>query len=465
MTLKRREFLRVAGGLPLTGFASPVSSRAADLNSAKPSDKLRPFTIEVPKQLRTLPEGSDRSGSRPGFTIRGIKGWSWLPEQYLEEIPVLARYRLNFLMNCYSSLWELGADGEWGSDRPINFWYRPLPETKRAAFTEVIRSSQEHGLHFCFSVNPNLRSDKPFDYESASDLNALWQHYAWAQKLGVKWFNVSFDDISRRIDADGQARLLNEILQRLRARDEKAQLTFCPTWYAGTGEAITETANMLGSGDTPGIRYTKTLANELSREIYLFWTGPQVCSLAITVEQAKKYKALAGHRILIWDNYPVNDGHPTMNLGPLTGRDPGLCQVADGYLSNSMARENKAGRIPLLTIADYLWNPREYRAARSISQATAHMGETPAQLAVLRSLVELYPGRLWDGSFQTSWNSTIERWQSAIKRGDRDEARSLFNKAQVSANQMKAAFSDTERWGLRVLVRDIDAMREGLAQR
>ena len=87
------------------------------------------------------------------------------------------------------------------------------------------------------------------------DIDALWQHFAWAQKLGVKWFNISLDDISAGINAGGQARAVNALLQRLRAQDPEAQLTFCPTWYSGTGESGVETNTTLGakaeSGDVP----------------------------------------------------------------------------------------------------------------------------------------------------------------------------------------------------------------------
>lgn len=168
-----------------------------------------PLHVTLPSEPRAFPEGSGRSA----FALRGMKGWAWSPEQYLAEIPVMARYRMNFLMNCYSSLWELGERGRWVTDRKMNFWYRPLPPARKRAFEQVVASAKSHGIQFCFSLNPNLMSDRPFDYSSPADLESLWQHYAWMQSLGVKWFNVSLDDIGERIDAAGQARLLNSTLR------------------------------------------------------------------------------------------------------------------------------------------------------------------------------------------------------------------------------------------------------------
>ena len=431
-------------------------------------DALRPFQVTLPQRIEALPYGSDRSGSRPAFSIRGIKGWAWSPEQYLAEIPTMAKYRLNFLMNDYGSLWDLGPHGTWQTDKSMNFWYRPLSPEKKAAFEKVIRSCQRHNIMFCFSINPNLRSDKPFDYDSAEVLNSLWQHYAWAQSLGVTWFNVSLDDISRNIDASGQAHLVNTIFRRLRAHEPTAQLTFCPTWYAGTGDSGIETNTRLGSeirpnqklidGETPGTHYTKTLATQLHSDVYLYWTGPDVCSLTISAEQARRYKALCGHRILLWDNYPVNDQKPTLHLGPLTGRSADLHSDVTGYISNSMAYQDEANRIPLLTIADYLWNPQQYDPVRSVGQSIAHLGDTSAKRRTLCNLVELYPGRLWDDSKQAGWNSLRTRFDQLLQRGERSEARRLLTKAQVTLKQMKVMFSNPWSSGAQVLEQDVTAM-------
>ncbi len=421
--------------------------------------ELRPFELRLPAHVRALPEGSDQPGNRPAFKFRGIKGWAWSPEQYLAEIPVMAAYRMNFLMNCYSSLWELGEHGKWVTDRPMNFWYKPLTEEKKRSFEEVVRACRRNGIQFCFSMNPNLKSDRPFDYKNPRDFDALWQHYAWMQGLGVKWFNIALDDIGTQIDAEGQARVLNEILRRLRARDPGAQLIFCPTWYAGTGDAGRETHATLGAGDTPGVRYIRTLARKLDPDIYLFWTGPEVRPLAIRRSDAEKFRALAQHRLFVWDNYPNNNQTPTLDLGPLTGRDPQLGEVVDGYISNPMGFENEANRIPLLTIADYTWNPRAYDPERSIGQAIVHLGSTAEQRVALRDLVELYPGRLWDGSTRGDWNSLRVRFRQAMDAGRKAEAAALLLRAEETSRRLAKAFPREFVPARNVLDADIQAMR------
>jgi hypothetical protein len=481
--MKRRTFLSNLSMLALAGKLRAEPSRLLsnlqtglipDLaKSDIKNDGLRPFHVNLPSHVEPLPFGSHRSDSHPAFAIRGLKGWAWSPDKYLSEIPILVKYRLNFLINCYSSLWELGPHGFIGSDKNINFWYRPLSEEKKRGFENVIRACQQHGITFCCSINPNLRSDRPFDYDSAEDMNTLWQHYEWSQKLGVKWFNFSLDDISSGINASGQARAVNALLRRLRARDPEATLTFCPTWYSGTGDTGIETNTTLGAraespdnsndADTPGVRYTKTIARELDPSVYLFWTGPDVCSLTITAEQAQLYRALCGHRILLFDNYPVNDQEPTLHLGPFSGRSANLSSAIDGYFLNSMSYQVKANRIPLLTLADYLWNPQQYDPARSIGQAIAHLGDSTAEREVLSQLVELYPGRLWDQSKSTAWNSLRARFDQLLKQRNEAEARALLAKAAANLKRMKAMFPDAWESGTEILEGDVKAMTRQLA--
>jgi hypothetical protein len=239
------------------------------------------------------------------------------------------------------------------------------------------------------------------DYTSEADLEALWQHYAWMQSLGVDWFNLQFDDISAGIDAAGQARVTNLLLERLRQRNPQAEMVFCPTYYWGTGEGEVAEA------------YLRTLARELHPDVYVFWTGPQVVSRTIPRAAAAKYRELVGHRLFIWDNYPVNDGAPTLHLGPLTGRDRDLCAVVDGFMSNPMHKENESNRIPLLTIADYAYNPWDYDPARSIGQAIVHLAARDEQRETLRELVEMFPGMiLFDQG--TGYNPPLVRLQDIV---------------------------------------------------
>lgn len=435
--LTRRDLLH--GIFASAGLAVAFPAMPAD--SSPKSGVSGSFRLTLPPKALPMPQGVNRYRTAPGFSFRGIKGLSWIPSQYLETIPVMAKYKMNFLMNCYTSMFDLEPHGTWARfvHKHINHWYRPLPEEKKRAYARVVRECQRRGLEFCFSMNPILDCDRPFDY-APQDLETLWSHYAWMQGLGVRWFNVSLDDISEGIDANKQANAVNELLRRLRRKAPSAQMIFTPTWYAGTGKSGPESAAKLGSGNTPGMRYVKQLGAQLDPDVYLYWTGPEVCSLTITREDAESYRSLAKHRLFIWDNYPCNDQHAALQLGPLTGRGPKLHLSAEGYISNPLSPQYQANFLPMLTIADYTWNPVAYDPQRSIGQAIDQLAATKEQRLVLKDLVELYPGRLEAHSQSTGWNSLQQHFKLILKQGSKKNAKEFIARAASVSRNMEKQF-------------------------
>jgi hypothetical protein len=379
------------------------------------------LNVQLPQDRRPLPEPLPPGKCEPGFKFRGIKGWVWTPAQYLEEIPVLASYKMNFLMNCYGSLFVAGKPRA-----SRNEWWKPIPEPTKQAFAKVFRAARDNGITFCFAVHPQLHSLRPLNLESAEDLDSYYQHFAWAQSQGVHWFSVSLDDVNwgtRGPAAGGaeHARFVNTIFDRLRRQDPTIQLIFCPVPYWGDGTQPDHRA------------YLQALGSDLHPDVYVFWTGDGETTPHITRRAAESYKGIVKHRLFLWDNYPVNDGYPTLHLGPVSGRAPDLCEVIDGYLSNPMATQNQINRLPLATCADYAYNPWAYDPQRSIGQAILRLCEsgtrpylpsphaneaasrpsskTLAQRQLLKDLVEAYPGFIVTGG-RTSANpvrKTFER--------------------------------------------------------
>ena len=336
--------------------------------------------VRLPASASALPEPSRASRQTPAFTFRGIKGWSWTVEQYLEEIPVLAGLSMNFLMNCYRSMSARPPGQPW-----CNEWWKPMPEARKNAFARIIRSCREHGIAFCFAMHPQLDSPRPLDFRRGKDLERFYQHYAWAQAQGVRWFSICLDDTSWSTGGPGalgaaHAGLVNTIFERLQAGDSAAQMILCPAAFWGDGTNPDQRA------------YLEALACQLHRDVFVFWNGDAIVTPRITRVAAESYKSVVKHRLFLWDNYPVNDGSPTLHLGPVSGREPDLCEVIDGYLSNPMCTQNQINRIPLATCADYACNPEAYNPARSIGHAILRLTKAPAAQQVLKSLVEAYPG-------------------------------------------------------------------------
>lgn len=343
------------------------------------------FRIQLPPDARAYPEPLAPGHPTPGFRFRGIKGWHWTPSQYLAEIPFLAKFKMNFLMNCYLSLFTSGA-GE-----PLrNEWWRPMTDERKRDYADVIRSCRDHGITFCFAVHPQLASSRPLDPDHQEDVDLLYQHYAWAQGRGVRWFSVCLDDVGwgaggPAAGGAAHARLANNLLGRLRGADPGAQLILCPVSYWGNGANFQDRV------------YLEALGGALHPDIYVFWTGDEIFTRRITRRAADSYKRVVGHRLFLWDNYPDNDGNPTMQLGPVRGREADLCEVIDGYMGNPMGAQNEINRIPMATCADYAYNPWAYDPERSIGQAILHLSKNDGQRRVLRDLVEAYPGFIITG--------------------------------------------------------------------
>ena len=384
------------------------------------------YRVDIPAMKLPCPTPLPAGQMEPKFKIIGTKGWAWTWDQFLAEIPVLAQYKMNFLMSCYTCVFT-------DTEKFVNRWWEPFPEKTKLGLERVARACREKGIAFCFSMHPQLFSERPLKYDSAEDFEALWRHYAYVQGLGVSWFSLSYDDIDTK-DLNkaelgrAHAGLANKLFRRLRAQDPKAEFIFCPVYYWGCGDA----------GDAKA--YLEALGGAMDKDIFVFWTGDGVVTLRITRTCAERFKAAIDHRIVIWDNYPVNDRSGALHLGPVTGRDPDLDEVAYGYMSNPHCPQNEINRIPLLTCADYAYSPRTYDPARSIGQAIVHLADAPAQRQALKDLVELYPGNLIRGSTRTGYNSVLETFNALLKEPKAEDlgARFIVHVEDVAARLERA---------------------------
>jgi hyaluronoglucosaminidase len=353
----------------------------------------KPLSVTIPETVEAFPR-EPADPNTPGFKLRGTKGWQWSARQYLEEIPHLKRVKMNFLMNCYLSMLD--------DESHKNLWWQPLPDAKKREYERVVKACGEAGIIFCFAMHPQLRADRPLKFDSDADFELFFSHFAWMQSLGVKWFSIAMDDVGGGDQGKAHALFCNRFLARLRQTDPGAQLIFCPAPYA---------TSMIKGNES----YLPELAKELHRDVYLFWTGPEVVSATITREDADQYRKLCGHRLILWDNYPVNDGYPTMHLGPITGRDPALTEVVDGYISNPLYAQSRVNRIPLYTMADFAYNPRGYDPNRSIGEAIALLADTGQARRTLGDLVETYPGMLLAGNGMPAFNPPIAKAEEFFK--------------------------------------------------
>ena len=165
--------------------------------------------------------------------------------------------------------------------------------------------------------------------------------------------------------------------------------------------------------------------------------------------------------MFLWDNYPVNDANPTMHLGPVINRDPDLCEVIDGYMSNPLCQQNEANRVPMLTCADYAWNPTAYDPGRSIGQAIVHLAAAPAERQVLRDLVEAYPGMLIYRNGNTGFNAVQDQYDRLSSAPHaRQAAKAYIERLEQISSRLKSTFPDGYQPEKKTLDSDIQILKQ-----
>jgi hyaluronoglucosaminidase len=248
-------------------------------------------------------------------------------------------------------------------------WREPYPAGDQAALAGLAAHCREVGVRFGFAISPGL----DITYESEDDREQLLAKLAPLLDAGVDWFVLALDDIAMSAGLAGrQADLATWLHGRVCERIPTASLTVCPTEYVGTVPS----------------RYLTELAAGLPAAVSLLWTGPTVCSPVITLADASSWTAaVAPHDVLLWDNYPVNDGSMTtrLHLGPYEGREPGLTDVLAGVLLNPMSQPH-ASLVALSTAACFLGDPDGYDPSAAWAACVDRVGG--ARAPALRALAE-----------------------------------------------------------------------------
>src|SRR5689334_906370 len=217
-------------------------------------------------------QAADAPSTRPTFAIRGIKGLWWEGlDKYRLALPWVAQHHMNFLMFCYSSFPASGKD-----------WRADYSADELAGFKELAAQAQQLGVELCLSFNPGIWSKPPLTYASESDYQLAWKKVKTIHALGIHSFALCLDDINTKLQpADderfktleaAQVYFVNRLWNDMKTLSPRPRLIFCPSAYT-THEA----EKHLG--------YIKKIA-DLDRDIFVFWTGPTVCSPTITKADA-----------------------------------------------------------------------------------------------------------------------------------------------------------------------------------
>ncbi|HZT91301.1 MAG TPA: protein O-GlcNAcase [Gaiellaceae bacterium] len=257
-------------------------------------------------------------------------------------------------------------------------WRDPYPEDELARLAEIVAEGARCGVTVAYALAPGL-SIRPDD---EGELERVVAKCEQVRGAGVRRFQLLWDDLDRATapSAAQQAAVTNRVKA---AVEQDGPLVVCPMGYAGCE-------------DTP---YRREFATVLERDVVVYWTGPEVVSLAIAREELDAAVArFGGNELLIWDNYPVNDWDTSLLfLGPLRGRDPRLWEGrCAGLVANAMVQAVPS-KLALATVAEYLRDPQVYDPVAAFGRALSRYGAevvealdaAPADVAPARDLREL----------------------------------------------------------------------------
>lgn len=246
-------------------------------------------------------------------------------------------------------------------------WREPYPEKEWRELVELLSLALRHKIDFVYGFHPG----KGLRFSDKEPIRLLLAKARRFYDAGVRTFAVLFDDIPSLLEHEEDRKQFGQSLARAEGSWLKAILDLqpsmwdnvewwiCPSRY--TEDPLLE--KMFGRFEAG---FTETLARHLPESVACFWTGPSVVSKAINSHHVRKWTRSIPHRVILWDNYPVNDLGMSgeMHLGPLKGRDPSLPEKVYGYLNNPLLQEGLSF-IPLATCFDYASNPKRYDPERS----------------------------------------------------------------------------------------------------
>ena len=273
--------------------------------------------------------------------IEGFYGAPWTPTQRTQMLRFLSGYRMN-------AYFYAPKDDPYHREH----WREPYPADALDALRTLVQTADDCFVDFWYCIAPGL----DVVYSDDRQLSALVQKCRQLYGIGVRRFGLLFDDIPDTLeDPEDAARydepvlahidFTNRVWDALQQIDDACELVVCPLQYHGDGDEY----------------YISKLGQNIDPRIRLFWTGSDICSKRLTSRDAIRFGEHTRHKPLYWDNFPVNDAEMAneMHLGYCFGRDADLYRFCDGLIANCMPYF-ACSRIPLLTVADYLWDPVRY---------------------------------------------------------------------------------------------------------
>ena len=282
--------------------------------------------------------------------IEGFYGPTWENSKRISVMKLMSAYGMN-------TYFYAPKDDVYHREK----WRDLYPEKELVHLKKLFELACENYLDFHWTIGPGLT----YKYTSDEDFTLLINKIKSIYDIGVRNFGLlldaipwdfQYEDDKNSFDSvvDAHIYLVNKTYNALKEIDDSIKLTVCPTQYSGNCNEY----------------YITKFGCNIPADVDIFWTGAEICSRVLTVREADEFTYATNHRPLYWDNYPVNDCEmfQEMHLGALIGRDKELYKHCEGIISNVMEFA-ECSKIPLMTVADFLWNPLAYNSDDSLKNA------------------------------------------------------------------------------------------------
>jgi hyaluronoglucosaminidase len=353
----------------------------------------------------------------PSFKYRGIiegyYGTPWTFAERKDMIDFMVKNRLN------SYIYAPKTD-EYHRAK----WCDLYPEAFFSELKNLFEETKKNEIDFYYTISPGYikEGDYAFDYTSKDDFARLYHKIDQFIEIGVTNFGLLLDDIDYKISENQQnsfprpglahAYICNALNQYLASKLEDYKMVMCPTEYHHIGES----------------QYRTDLKENLDENIFVFFTGDNVCAEAITESDMALTKAAYDKELFIWDNFPVSDFTYGVRefIAPLTNRYTKMHEYAPGFFINPSIHYH-ISKIGMQTMAEYAWNSEGYNEEKAFQRALKVNGEEFYQKCL--DFVEFnYPSVLNYGKLHE--NNLL------VEKKDYQKLKDVYRRAVISAESL-----------------------------
>ncbi|MBO3725712.1 beta-N-acetylglucosaminidase domain-containing protein [Actinomyces bowdenii] len=340
--------------------------------------------------------------------VEGFYGPPWSHQARLDTISYMGTQRMNTYI--YTP-----------KDDPYlrKNWREPYPAGELGRMEELSRAAQEAHVDLVVALSPG----DSICYTSQEDYEAAVAVLEQLRGIGITSFYLAFDDL---LGGDGLPAPLCESDTAQFGQDRLVALAGAQAHFLnrvqneyirphGLPDLWTVPTHYVGMEATP---YITAFGSALDDSIRVQWTGRAVVTDSITTAQAAQAKKnYDTSSMVIWDNFPANDGEnqARLFLGAMPARSTDLSSAVAGITINPMIQPY-ASRLAMADYAGYSWNPAAHspQAARDAAIADIVGDSSGATWETMQAFVDVQeqweysgwkPTDAWGDIYRFIWAS------------------------------------------------------------